>query len=285
MDVTNLGGLIFDEDGRPMGTLPVGFVLTYKGGRIQDNFVVFKTRESLAYYSPEPTRQLLSEFIGLATDDGARIEKFARRHGALGLCKHGWPLGHYLRSGQTRCYDRELSGHVLRERLDSWRRLAVHAASIMKLAASLAEGKPGSRDAWAEFGSEWLIAGWAVHALEVTDVREGRQRLARAVSILLMQAEVVPRIEWDGRQPSFGLTSHTLIGVIGVALLSTLLRSRALATCAACGQPYLPKRKPQEGRLSFCAGCGKGGRGSKRLSARARRQSERDGVGGVGSFR
>ena len=275
MDLTDLSGLIFDDDGRPIGTLPVGFVVTYQGGRIQDNFVVFKTRESLACYSPKPTRQLLSAFMGLATDDGARIGRFARRHGALGLCKHGLPLGHYLRGGKTRCYDQELSGHVLRERLDSWRRLAAHAASIVKLAASLAEGKPGSRHAWAEFGSEWVIVGRAVHGLAITDVREGRARLARAVSIWLRQAEVVPSIDWDAKQPSFGLTSQTLIGVIGVALLSTLLRSRALATCAACGQPYVPKRKPQEGRLSFCSLCGKGGRASKRLSARARRQSGR----------
>lgn len=265
-----------------MGTLPAGSFLTYKGGRIEGDSVVFNTRKCFACYSPRPTRQLLSEFIGLATGDSRKIQKFARRHGALGLCKHGLPLGHCLRGGKTLCYDRELRDHVLRENLDSWQRLAAHAASIVGLAASLAEGKPGSRDAWADFGSESLTAGRALHAPEVTDVREGRQCLARAVSIWLRQAEVVPRIDWDGPQPSFELMSSTLIGIIGVALLSVLLGSRALAICAACGKPYLPKRKPQEGRLSFCAACGKGGRGSKRLSARARRQSKQDGVGGTG---
>jgi len=85
---------------------------------------------------------LLGDFVGLEKAPAEAILKYARRHGRLGLCRHG-DASHGPRiEGCRAAVCRPASGQMaMRESLDWWRTMAGHARALLSLAAQLSKGE------------------------------------------------------------------------------------------------------------------------------------------------
>ena len=99
--------------------------------------------------------------------------------------------------------------------------------------------------------------------------------MAHEIRTWLLQSGAVPAITWKHKTPVFRLRAPSLIGVIGIALMSAVLRSGSTAICSACGLPYTPNRKPAAGKNHYCQRCGENKKAAKRLWARNQRESRR----------
>jgi hypothetical protein len=260
--------LLFDEQGRTRGSFTSEWIITYKGGRVDGHWIVFSTK-SFTSYEPEPSLTLLGEFIRLADGDDREITRFARKYGALGLCAHGLP------SGQPGCARKTQHGEGFRESLQSWRHYAARARALLNLAAAVSEGRVGDRTEWQVLGSRSMLGRKAAPLPKPEDREYQRQYVAFEIRTWLLQSGAVPAITWDGKTPVFRLRAPDLIGVIGIALMSAVLRSGSTMICSACGLPYTPKRKPAVGKNHYCQKCGENKKAAKRLWARKQREFRR----------
>ncbi|MEM7583087.1 MAG: hypothetical protein AAF560_06880, partial [Acidobacteriota bacterium] len=66
---------------------------------------------------------------------------------------------------------------------------------------------------------------------------------------------VRPEIPWDWEPQSpnsaMQLTGGTF-GLLGVQILAAISGANHVAMCDACGYPFVPSRKPQQGRRTYC---------------------------------
>jgi hypothetical protein len=258
-------GLLFDQDGNPMKSFRGQHIVAYEPGELVtgDRIIV---GESLRFYEPMPSLELLGAFVQLEEGADKEIYRFAKRHGMLGLCKHGKPPYH-LRSSFCQ------PGEARSEKLAAWRHYASRAGALLRLASEIDANRCGALDDWNVLGT-WSFGRWHSAPRPKQGIPEDpnwrKALVASEVSHWLVQCWLRPAIEWDEPNPTFRLRTDTLIGVIGVSLMTAILRRGGLATCSACGSPYVPKRKPASGRNQFCSSCGK--TGAKR--AWAQKQSE-----------
>lgn len=91
--------------------------------------------------------QLLDDFRSLVHEDDKALLRFARRYGPLGLCKHGFALGHRNSKGE-RCYERDYKEGVQREWLVGWVRYSSRADGVLSVAEQLRDGKKASEQDW-----------------------------------------------------------------------------------------------------------------------------------------
>jgi len=203
---------------------------------------------------------LLEEFIALANADSSAIAKFVGHWGVLGLCRHNLPIGHpvlseYLsisgwkahsrfgevvpdasideadRFGEfTACAPREDADGWRSEPLDAWRFYSRTSADLVKQAAGTQVERLMSMSAL----SDWLMLA----PLRVKLVSKGTKRL---------QADI-------GLEPAHRYSA--LSSMLAVRTLVAALKGTGLLVCSSCGRVYLPRRKPAEGRDSYCPSCG-----------------------------
>ena len=115
-----------------------------------------------------------------------------------------------------------------------------------------------------------------------TEVKESRAatsgggHLARVINEWLNACEVRPFLWLAEEEQKFELRS-TLLGSLGVQLLSSLLRTDGFTVCSACGQPYAPTRRPRKGENHYCQECGH--RAANKYGQRRYRERQRSGPG------
>jgi hypothetical protein len=111
------------------------------------------------------------KFLELAEAPPEHILAFARRHGPLGLCKHGLPICHGPRQpdpGELVSppqWPPRYCNHFMRngersEPLTSWRALARAAFALLELSASLKEGSRETKNARETWELNWKSAIW-----------------------------------------------------------------------------------------------------------------------------
>ncbi len=269
---SDTSGLIFDQNGNARGSFTGHWILTRRGGRIEGESVVFSIRDYTAY-EPEPSLTLLGDFVDLADGDPRDITRFARKHGALGLCEHGLPFGH--REGKGRCRGQVKPGDDVRESLRAWRHYAARARAILNLAASVEAGRDGDPARWKVLGSRSMLGRRGAPIPSPGDREYQKQYLAHEVRTWLNECGARPAITWEESAPRFRLSCASLIGVIGIALMSAILKSGSIVTCSACGLPYTPKRRPAARRNHYCGRCGEDKKAAKRVWARKHRDLKR----------
>jgi len=261
--------LLFDEHGTRRGSFTAERILAPKGGRIDGQSIVF-SNERNAFYEPEPSLALLGDFIALADGDPRKITQFSRKYSSLGLCAHGFPSSHLLGSGPA-CKNNQTKDELW-ESLAAWQHYAARASALLRLASEVADGRDGPQKDWRLLRSRSILGRKGAPIPKPGDRDWQRQCIAWEIRVWLRQAGARPTITWLGKTPVFRLTADSLIGIIGVALLSAVLGSGSVVICSACGIPYSPKRKPAAGKNGYCHVCGKNKRAAKRLWARKQRQ-------------
>jgi hypothetical protein len=265
--------LIYDEDGRDRGSFTSEWILSYRPGRIDGEWVVFSPR-SICSYEPEASLSLLRDFVQLADGNGRVIQRFAAKHGALGLCEeHSLPAHH--RSGNGRCEERRRPGDDVRESLRSWLRYAARARAILNLASAVIAGRDGDYGEWRVLGTRSMLGRRRSMIPKPGNREYQKQYLAHEVRTWLNECRAQPAITWEKATPIFRLRAETLLGVIGIALMSAILKSGGIMACSACGLLYTPKRKPAASKNHYCEKCGKGQRAAKRMWARKQRDPNR----------
>lgn len=210
---------------------------------------------------------MLSEFIELADSAPERIEAFARKHGAFGLCRHGLPYSHTATAPKP-CQRRE-DRYGCWEPLSAWRNAALKFRAVMRLAASQHQGSKGAADDWqAAFG------------VELPKPRSKRATfIAAYVTSQLVYGQVMPLVTW--KPGGFAVEFHALglpnaFGHLTLQLAVAIARTEGLAVCSSCGVTYAPtKRKPAAGRRSYCPACFRDGAPQRDASADYRRRKRK----------
>lgn len=225
--------LIFDEDGRDRGSFASEWILSHRPGRIDGEWVVFASRSGCSY-EPDASLSLLRDFVQLANGNDRVVQRFAAKYGALGLCEaHGLPAHHRL--GKGRCSERRRPGDDVRESLRSWRHYAARARAILSLASAVADGRDGDYREWRVLGGRSMLGRWNVPIPKPGDREYQKQYLAYEIRTWLTQCRARPAITWEKATPVFRIRADTLLGVIGIALMSAILKSGSIVTCTACG--------------------------------------------------
>ena len=264
-------GLIRDPDGKAYLAFRGEDVWTFQFLGIEGDTLVFSSKRPKTYRS-EPSLEILSQFEQLATGDSQAITRFARKYGALGLCRHGRPVGLPMH----RCQWPPSPPSVWREPLKSWQVYAKRVRAILLLVSDAYGNTSAAQEQWQVLNRESMSGRNGIPIPGAKEKQLKKIFLAHEIRTWLRACGTMPAMEWAGASPSFRLRSDTLLGEIGVALMSAVLRGGGVATCSDCGRIYAPKRKPPFGRNHFCPACGLEKRGAKRLWARDARIRARD---------
>jgi hypothetical protein len=262
--------------------------------RIADDHIIWD-------FTPDPTERvyptsdfrLLQAFARLATAPDDSLLRFAQTYGPLGLCKHGFAIGHRDPHNQ-RCYDTGIGPEDLtrrrmgKESIQAWRRYAGRARGIVAVSAELRKQRRATADDWS-----WLLQGIppahaaqplealltakrgdaiaanplvvALAAQKPRTLLEQRRALSRVVNHWLDESEIGVVLEWSGpgidlrlgKSNPWGLGSPSPLVVIGIQLLRAVLRQESFVWCSECGSLYPPKRAPRAGEQHYCQECGR----------------------------
>ncbi len=128
---------------------------------IEDGQIIWRAEKNLEKLDkvserrPLPASQLLDDFLALANGDQKALRTFARKYGPLGLCKHGFALGHRNRH-MVRCYEvvAPEPGIRVREPVDAWWRYVSRAYGVLTVWQQLTAGRKAKEDDWS-----WLFDG------------------------------------------------------------------------------------------------------------------------------
>lgn len=260
--------------------------------------------------------RLLQSFSRLADASDERLLQFAQRYGPLGLCKHGFALGHRdMRN--LRCYrgnieaDDITRGQCAKESLVGWRRYISRARGILAVEIDLRKDRRVNADGWA-----WLLDGIptthssnplkalvsarkedslasnplivALAAQRRQTLPEQKRVLAQTVNHWLDECEVGVSLDWSGPGIEFrlglsdplGRGTPSLLIAIGVQLLRAVLRQESFVWCSDCGSPYAPDRWPRAGELHYCQDCGR--KAANRIAQRRYKQRQKTEAQGRG---
>jgi hypothetical protein len=141
--------------------------------RIEDDHIVWETNRDLAARRVAERRvpfgSRLEAFAGLANRNNDQLLGFAEKYGPLGLCRHGFAMGHRKRDFNARCYESTIGLEDLhvtrgpgdlrpfpraRESLEAWRRYIRRANGILAVADELYSEGRADKKHWS-----WLFDG------------------------------------------------------------------------------------------------------------------------------
>ncbi len=198
-----------------------------------------------------PEAGMLEHFVQLADASADKILAYARRWGVLEICKHDLPACHKscspLRSGGTYW-----------EPLEAWRRFAKLFRALLDIAAQLAFDKPGPAEHWQVVGAYGGLGRGQLFGLR--GVKADHGKLQVALNVLLHDARVRPIVGWrDGKwliELTGGLViGCSLFGALVCQLVLAISRTEGLAICSSCGMSYIPAKRPNPNRRSYCQKC------------------------------
>lgn len=202
----------------------------------------------------------LLDFVALADASPEDVLSFARKWGGLGISPQFRPGG-YATVPSRRGFLKESDG-VYWEPLEAWSRYTRQLRAILRVAAALHAEKPTETDDWRVIEAaepkargdtrspRWLKHDRAADA--ATAEHLARLDLTFRVREWLWYANV--QIGFQQADDEFFVTAAPtgLAGALGVQLAAAIASPLGVYRCDACGLPYMPSRKPQEGRSRFC---------------------------------
>lgn len=212
---------------------------------------------------------LLGEFVLLADAPSEAIRDYAEQYGVLFLCPdHRLPAGdltdHHLPRWRAR-RNRQLPVRCQPDatvqrggRMDgvepviSWRRFALLARALIKVAAELRADRepPDTSAAWME------VILWAQRRqCAFAGVRRGKQHtVAAVVDDWMALGDVRSAFSWPKSGPRVTYAVGGLFGALGLQLMLAVSNVQALVLCSSCGKAYRPRRLPRSGR-HYCPAC------------------------------
>lgn len=174
----------------------------------------------------------LEQFAGLAECPDLEVLEFAMRWGPLfandseqiAIDQHG---GKDQGSAETR------NLKVIREPVARWRECAARTREILTQATKLHRVKK------------------VTPAVEV-----GRLQVSQQVQNFIAEANLRPHFHWDRDRPEIIFRGDSLLGRIALRITSAISHADALATCSACGMPFIPMRRLRSNN-HYCRHCGR----------------------------
>ena len=205
----------------------------------------------------EPTHELLDEFLMLqdATDD--EILSFAQRWGVLEICEHG-----YFSAAPDACLTRdpraEWIARTVREPLAIWRSVVARFRGTLNVAAALQLGDVPDIGLWELASPDGARHLTYVREQEWWTLHAERMQLAEDIDEWIRIGGVRPSFRYNLETETIDVELHpgALLGALSTQLAFAVARTDGLATCAACGSPFVPKRRPVAGRRTYCPTCG-----------------------------
>jgi hypothetical protein len=233
-----------------------------------------------------PTEGLLDAFVRI--DSERDVLTFATRFGPLGLCKHGFPAGHFLdfhqflfdSPSESQCYPRHAG--PASEPVGRWYIYVRAARALLSLAAALHGETLGRHEDWVD-AFESVPRDDDVLPPDPGTMARGpltliglRHLLADLINEWLLLGDVRPRLLWE---EAAGITFDSdTFGALAIQLMQAASRTNGLAICSSCGMPYMRTgRKAPAGRRNYCPNCGMSA--ALRDAQRAHRQRKRKGDG------
>jgi len=261
--------MVHDKDGELRAAVGSRVLFAHHEVSVRDGFLCWQIGVGDPAGFDMPDLQALRRFIALENAGEASYLRFARTYGPLWLCVHELPYGHPQRR-RPRCYRRRVGHGQVLEAMAAWQRYSGRAAAILRIAYELEGNRCGSRQDWAALAVSLTSGRRSLHV--VGKVEQEWRSLEREVNEWLYACEVRPFLSLAGADQKFELRS-TLLGSLGVQLLSALLRTDGFTVCSACGQPYAPQRRPRKGENHYCQDCGR--RATNKLAQRRYRERQR----------
>jgi hypothetical protein len=234
-----------------------------------------------------PGATMLEDFTQLDSGSDLAIERYARKWGVLGICRHGLPRTHrrklvsalaeqesFCKLNLYRSPDALIRSGW--EPLSRWRDYASKAKLILKAGAQLHLGE-AVKDKAVATGLQLPVGRYETLGellrLQIACVRVEINRW-------LMLGAVRPHFKWStthGASVDIGTAAiswpdtdaesllrysgewqgTTLFGALGVQLLMAVSRSQGFASCSECGTPFIPTRRPAMNSSRYCSKCGK----------------------------
>ncbi len=247
--------------------------------RIKDGKIII-AQEAERNVLITPSKGMLEGFVALATADDAKYLSYACNWGLLELCEeHFMPTSHNynckpvvpFRTTVLGPTDKAAKQHrkVLLsegEPIWIWRDYAAFASAILNIAARLHEGEIGRDEDWKTLHGDAGFLGWDYAAerrkrKRFPDIDFERVLIADGVNFWLECGGVRPKVTWKASRPIITLECPKAYGKLfanlALQLMMAVSQTDSVAICSACGQSYMPKRRPKTSQRRYCPNCKK----------------------------
>jgi hypothetical protein len=236
------------------------------GGPLKVSGLLFRRNaENTEPRKANPPPELLERFLSLSSGTDETILKFAKRFG---------PLEIYSEPGPDR-------GDI--EYCEVWRYFARSMLALLKIAARVNAGNPGSKEDWDTIGAVPRVMTDRCRLLEDHEmearhedeyvwfamtrfVARGKDRdqkmLVRFLDRLLGLGRVRPWVRWpkNALRPRLIYSSPGLLPYLALQLCLRATKMDAFVLCAHCQKEYTPsERKPKTRQRNFCPECREAG--------------------------
>jgi hypothetical protein len=221
-----------------------------------------------------PSTGMLEEFVALADADENKYSEYACKWGLLELCKeHFKPASHNCEPivpfrtvvwGTTEKAAKEHRKKLLSEGepISVWRKYARFARAILNIAARLHEGKMGSDEDWKTLHRVGFIGlDYSEHrkAKKIPDIDFEKSLIASGVNHWLGSGDVQPKVSWKTSRPIITFECSDAYGKLfanlAIQLMMAVSQIDAAAICSACGESYMPTRRPRNNQRRYCPKC------------------------------
>jgi hypothetical protein len=230
--------------------------------RLENDVFYYSYYDDQGYPVPAPAsrrRGLLEQFVKLADAPATAIAAYARRWGVLDICdQHRLPGAYMHRSEDGKnCHQMGWPGESY-EPIDRWRDCARHVRALMNVVAAVHLGEVGRREDWDILGTTGLASFGMPSVWEDFTLKTASFLISWIIHQWLSRVVVMPFLDWeDPKHPTIRLGNGRLPAAIALELLFIAARTDGLAICAACGIPYVPRRRPRAGERTYCRDCGR----------------------------
>jgi hypothetical protein len=208
---------------------------------------------------------MLAEFAEIGvTGEESKLLRFAKRYGPLGICKHGLPSGHNRQSfarinnvGDCNASPSSVPGWDQSEPLAKWFAFARQAQAILSCSASLHRGKrPNPEDLKTAYPPWGILKPGAQAEL---NMETARRLIESAINTWIHYGGLRPHFRWrlSGCSVIFSAGEYcSVFGALAAQLMLATANRDGFVICSNCGRAYIPARRPNPNRRSFCHPCG-----------------------------
>jgi hypothetical protein len=233
----------------------------------------------------KPSRRLFEIFLCLDTASDREIQDFASRVG---------PLLIFCRPESTT----DQATEIIHERSEVWRYFSRCMQALLRIAASVQNGRRPKSSDWDIIGHCPFAVFRAKERVGSTDVLNGlsflpeetwsaaahfirkgedrdRDMWARLLNVLLELGRARPFIKWQGSsdsmRPGMVFAAPRLLSYLAMQLCLVALSQNGFVLCSTCANQYSPLRAPKAGQRNYCPECRTAGV-PDRMAQRARRE-------------
>ena len=242
------------------------------------------------HYKPDPDdlpwtkgQHVLDALLDLADVSPKGVAAFVRKYGQLEICSHGYSW-----------YNHKCGEFQNPQPIETFHSISLEFGALLRLAAAGRRSQPGDLADWTLLGkighfhpmlpekrdpaADWTLFGkigdFRPMLPEKRDPAAARMVVSDWVSYWMQITPPNAILTWPSKdQIEFSLGSLGPLSAAAKELAFTIAQIDALAVCAECGKPFIPKRRRAQSRRAYCQKCGK--QASDRRAQREKRARER----------